>query len=102
MKRLFIAEKPTDPGQTELQFDPRKVDFDPPKQIEKPKGRKKKYDEPTRSTSYKLPVSVIDQIKELAKFYELNTTEYLIKLIGEDYAEKKPKINEITRIKGTI
>lgn len=98
-----LPEKPTDPGQTDLKFsDPRNCDFDPPTQKEKPKGRRKKYTEPTRSTSYKMPVSVIEQIKELAKFYELSTTEYLIKLIGDDYAEKKPKIDEITRIKGTM
>ncbi len=49
--------------------------------------------------SFKIPESKIKQMKELADFDGLNSTQYLLKLIEEDYEKKKARIDEVAKIK---
>ena len=70
---------------------------EPPAATEKrtPQTAAKKYDEPTKSISFKLPESAIDNMKEIANVYGVNTTQYLLMKINEDYEENKDLIERL-------
>ena len=109
-----LPEKPTDPGQTNLfDKDQSKYDFqipdgqtkqeqDEPKTEKKRGGNRRIYDEPTKSTSFKLPLSAISQLKELSALAEVNTTQYLLKLLSDDYAAKAEELEAIARIRNKM
>ena len=57
------------------------------------------YDEPTKSTSFKLPLSAIEKLKELSALAGTNTTQYLLKLLNDDYTAKTDELEAISRIR---
>lgn len=109
-----LPEKPTDPGQTALfDKDQRKYDFPIPEErdeqepdeakTERKRGSNRRiYDEPTKSTSFKLPLSAIEKLKELSALAGTNTTQYLLKLLNEDYEAKAEELEAIARIRNKI
>ncbi len=92
-----LPKKPTDPGQTKI-FDEREVDFPIPEQKKK-MGQPKKYDEPTRSISFKLPESAIEILKDLAFVEHTNSTQILLSLIERRAAEQKKVLDALKVIK---
>ena len=92
-----LPEKPTDPGQGKI-FDERKVDFPIPEQKKK-MGQPRKYDEPTKSISFKLPESAIETLKDLAFAEHTNATQILLSLIERRAAEQKKVLDALKVIK---
>ena len=109
-----LPQKPTDPGQTKLfDNDQSKYDFPIPneghdQEQDEPKTEKKRgsnrriYDEPTKSTSFKLPLSAIEKLKELSALAGTNTTQYLLKLLNEDYEAKAEELEAYARIRNKM
>lgn len=63
-----------------------------------PKGQPRKYDEPTRGIAFKLPISAIQKLKELAKLHNVSSTQYVLTKIEEEYNRNQETIKNITRL----
>ena len=62
-------------------------------------GQTRKYNEPLKSISFKLPVSAIEKMKTLSNLYGESATQYILKKIEADYTENKEVIDKILEIK---
>lgn len=62
-------------------------------------GQPRKYNEPLKSISFKLPVSAIEKMKTLSNLYGESATQYILKKIEADYTENKEVIDKILEIK---
>lgn len=62
-------------------------------------GQPRKYNEPLKSISFKLPVSAIEKMKTLSNLYGESATQYILKNIEADYTENKEVIDKILEIK---
>lgn len=69
-----LPKKPPAPGQGKI--------FDVPGEKKK-MGQPRKYDEPTRSISFKLPESAISTLKAMAFVERTNTTQLILQMIQE-------------------
>ena len=65
-------------------------------------GQPRKYDEPTRSITFKLPDSTIQKLKELAKLHNMSSTEYVYKSIEEDFNKNHETIENIARLQEAL
>ena len=73
-----------------------------PKTERKRGSNRRIYDEPTKSTSFKLPLSAIEKLKELSALAGTNTTQYLLKLLNEDYEAKAEELEAYARIRNKM
>ena len=62
-------------------------------------GQPRKYNEPLKSISFKLPVSAIEKMKTLSNLYGESATQYILKKIEADYTENKEVIDKILELK---
>ena len=62
-------------------------------------GQPRKYNEPTRSISFKLPLSAIEALKDLAFVEHTNTTQIILALIKQRSEEKKQVLAALKAIK---
>ena len=93
--KASIKEEPSEQVQEKSTKPEQKVNISQPKV-----GQPKKYNEPVKSISFKLPVSSIDKLRTLANLYNKSVTQYILGKIEEDYlfnADVIEKINDIKK-----
>lgn len=75
----------------------------PQEQTTQPKvGQPKKYNEPVKAISFKLPESSIDKLRILANLYNKSVTQYILCKIDDDYEVNKDIIDKINTIKNDM
>lgn len=65
-------------------------------------GAPRKYDEPTKSLTLKLPVSAIQRLRDLAALYGESATQYVLKKVTEDYQQNKAIIDRIEKLRNNM
>ncbi len=65
-------------------------------------GQPRKYNEPLKHIGFKIPISADNKLRLLADLRGLSTTQYILKIIDDDYNENKEVIDKILTLKNGV
>lgn len=107
-QKLIDDQKPHEPKSKtkkepskleDKRYESENVKAEPQEQTTPKVGQPKKYNEPVKAISFKLPESSIDKLRVLANLYNKSVTQYILGKIDDDYEVNKDIIDKINTIK---